>query len=211
MPIDIPTSNPSKLCTITYQCSHSRYFKLEEITSEFAVQQNHRTGGEAAAVSPGSSFCGSSSSTPSSSTSSLSSTSFSPFTSGKQGMGIPAMSNNNLALLRVVDPEVLCPSCTTDRTTISTLFRQKIEKRVGGLLGDNSGDGTWGLRDENDSEAVDELLERRTSVDESGDEGQSWWDILDLDELLKTDGDADEEVIGGWGMLGDVAVPSDFV
>ncbi|KAL8914202.1 MAG: hypothetical protein Q9171_001073 [Xanthocarpia ochracea] len=210
MPIDVPTSNPSKICTLTYQCSHSRYFKVEEITSEFVVQQNHHTGGEAAEVSPGSSFCGSSS-TPSSSTSSLSTTSFSPPTSGKQGLGIPATSNNNLALLRVVDPEVLCPSCTANPTTISTLLRQKIEERVGGLLEDNSGDETWRLRDENDSEAVDELLEHRTSVDESRDEGQHWWDMLDLDELLETDGDADEEVIGGWGMSGGVAEPLEFV
>ncbi|KAL8860036.1 MAG: hypothetical protein Q9178_003585 [Gyalolechia marmorata] len=208
MPVQVTTSNPSKLCTLTYQCSHSRYFKLEEITSEFVVQQNNRTSGEAAAVSPGSSFCGSSS-TPSSSTSSLSTTSLSPSTSGIQGMGVPATSNNNLALLRVVDPEVLCPSCTTNQTTISTLFRQKIENWVGGLLEDNSGDGTWGLRDEDDSEAVDELLGRRTPVDESRDEG--WWDMLDLDELLKTDGAADEEVIGGYEMLGDVAEPLELV
>ena len=126
-------------------------------------------------------------------------------------MGIPASSNINLALLRVVDPKVLCPSCTTNSTTVSTLFRQKIEKWAGGLPEDNSGNGTWGLWDESDSEAMDELLERRTSVDESRDEGQHWWDILDLDELLERDGDADEEVIDGCEMLVEVAEPLEFV
>lgn len=195
MPIQLPASNPSKICTLTYQCRHSRYFKVEEITSELTALQDHN-GGERSAVSFS---CNGSSSTPSSpsSTSSLSSSFFLSLSSNspREGKDIPTRSKNNLALLRVVDPEVLCPSCT------SNVSHWRFDLSPSGLSDDESGDGSWGLRDEDGSEAGDELRERLVPADGSREEIPGWWDLLDLDDLLEIDGEDDGEVSDGWKVV----------
>lgn len=111
------------------------------------------------------------------------------------------MSKNDLALLQVVDPEVLCPSCT------STVSHWRFDQTPSGLSDDESGDGSWGLRDEDGSEAGDELLERLVPADGGREEIPGWWDLLDLDELLEIDGEDDGEVSDGW----EVVEPLEYV
>ncbi|KAL8760172.1 MAG: hypothetical protein Q9199_000194 [Rusavskia elegans] len=195
MPIQLPASNPSKICNLTYQCGHSRYFKIEEITSELTALQDHN-GSEGSAVSF---LCSDSSSSPSSpsSTSSLSSSSLLWLSSKstQEGKDTSTMSENDLALLRVVDPEVLCPACT------STDSHWRFDLSPSGLSDDESGDGSWGLRDEDGSEARDELLECLVPADGGQEEMPGWWDLLDLDELLETDGEDDGKVSDGWEVV----------
>ncbi|CAO1599088.1 hypothetical protein XANCAGTX0491_002833 [Xanthoria calcicola] len=46
MPIQLPTENPSKICTLNYACGHCRYFKIEEITSELTAPHDQNSAGE---------------------------------------------------------------------------------------------------------------------------------------------------------------------
>lgn len=73
---------------------------------------------------------------------------------------------------------------------------------------DGSSDGSCELRDEDGMEAGGESLERLIPADGSPEEvSPGWWDLLDLDELLETDGEDDGEVSDGW----DVVEPSQFL
>ncbi|KAL8786176.1 MAG: hypothetical protein Q9213_002946 [Squamulea squamosa] len=171
---------------------------IEEVTSELMALQDP-SWEEAEKVSPGSSSL-----SPSSSTSSLLISSSIPSSSSKVRKDPITKNSNSLALLRVVDPEGLCPSCTTAASD------QRIEQWVSRLPDDNSGDGTSGL-DENDSDRLEEDLECLVPADNSKGDGHGWWDILDLDGLFQTDGEADGETSDGWEMLGEIVEPLDFV
>ncbi|KAL8767161.1 MAG: hypothetical protein Q9209_006252 [Squamulea sp. 1 TL-2023] len=133
MPIQLPASRPSKLCTLSYKCGHTRYFQIEEVTSELTALQDP--------------FCGK--------------------------------------------------------------VEERIEEWVSRLPGDDSGDGTGEL-DKNGSDPLDEDLECLVA-DKSKEEGQGWWDILDLDGLFQTDGEADGETSDGWEMLGEILEPLELV
>ncbi|KAL8669582.1 MAG: hypothetical protein Q9168_005837 [Polycauliona sp. 1 TL-2023] len=172
------TTNPSKICTITYKCEHSRHFKLEEITSEMttALQENHNDvdcGEEASVVSSpsGSDDSSSSSSAPPSpyfipTLERLSYRSLASTTSVDKDTSTTtaaAKGKDNLALLRVVDPDVLCPACITKESDVGVR-------------------GTEGL------EAGGEDVEHLLSTDDGmREEVEGWWDLLDLEEMKKKD------------------------
>lgn len=226
MPIQLPTKNPSKICTLNYACGHCRYFKIEEISSELTAPPHDQNGGagEGVAVSSPCSPCSDSSSAPSSSTSSLSSPDLpSPTTASTEegGKGTTPMINtvstkkggkgttpttnnkNDLALLRVADRSVLCPSCA------SAASYERFEVLPSESSDGGSSDGSCELRDEDSLEAGGESLEHLIPpADGNAEEvSASWWDLLDLDELLETDGEDDGEVSDGW----DVVEPSQFL
>lgn len=189
----LSATNPSKICSLTYQCEHIRHFKVEEITSELTALQDHIDGGRLAVSSPSSP----------SPTSSLSSSFVSLSSkSTKRSKAVATASGNNLALLRVVDPEVLCPTCTS---TVS-------HSNSGLWLTDDSDDETRGLqRDQISPKAEDVLFERLVSGDGNREEGSGWWDVLDLDELLDRDGGYGGEVSDDWETLGEVVEPFELV
>lgn len=211
MPIQLPTENPSKICTLNYACGHCRYFKIEEITSELTAPHDQNSAGEGLAVS---SPCSDSSS---GSRSSLSSSDLrSPTTTAatkEEGKGTTPMINtvltkkggkgttpttnkNDLALLRVADRSVLCPSCA------SAASYERFEVLPSESSDDGSSDGSCELRDEDGLEAGGESLERLIPADGSPEEvSPGWWDLLDLDELLETDGEDDGEVSDGWEVV----------
>ncbi|KAL9637248.1 MAG: hypothetical protein Q9204_001952 [Flavoplaca sp. TL-2023a] len=178
--------SPSKICRLTYQCGHSRRFRMEEITSELTALQDHDDGGRLAVSSPSSP----------SPTSSLSSSFVSlSSTSTKGSKEIATTGGNDLALLRVVDPEVLCPACTSTAS----------HSNSGLWLRDDSDDETRGpQQDQISPKGEDVLFERLVSGDGDQEEGKGWWDVLDLDELFDRDGGYGGEVSDDWERLGEV-------
>ncbi len=122
----------------------------------------------------------------------------------KGGKGTTPTTNNknDLALLRVADRSVLCPSCA------SAASYERFEVLPSESSDDDgSSDGSCELRDEEDGlEAGGESLEHLIPPADGSPEEVSpgWWDLLDLDELLETDGEDDGEVSDGW----DVVEPS---
>ncbi|KAL8998302.1 MAG: hypothetical protein Q9169_002616 [Polycauliona sp. 2 TL-2023] len=188
MPARLPTTNPSKICTITYQCEHSRHFKIEEITSELTALRDHN-GREETAVSIFSSESSSASSSPS----------FLSLSSTLSGQNTPMVGKNNLALLRVFDPEVLCPSCMSTASLWSVALSP-------------SGDLADGITGLTGSEAGDERLEQLLLPASQGrDEESGWWDVLDLDESVENDEEDEGEVSDEWETLGTVVEPFEFV
>lgn len=151
-----------------------------------------------------SSSYGGESSTPSSPspTSSLSSLVSLSSTSSKGRKEAAVMSGKNLALLRVIDPEILCPSCTsTVPPSRSALW-----------LTDDSDDETRGLQqDQSSPKAGDVLLESFASNDGDPEEGKGWWDLLDLDELVDKEKGEEGEVSDDWEMVGKVVEPFELV
>lgn len=197
MPIQLPTKNPSKICTLNYACGHCRYFKIEEITSELTAPHHQNSAAEGVAVS---SPCSDLSSPLSSPTSSHSNSDLpSPRTASakEEGKGTtPTTNKNDLALLRVVDRSVLCPSCA------SAASYERFEVLPSESSDDGSSDGSCELRDEDGLEAGGKSLERLISADGSPEEVlPGWWDLLDLDELLETDGEDEGNLSDDWEVV----------
>ncbi|KAL8803777.1 MAG: hypothetical protein Q9182_002987 [Xanthomendoza sp. 2 TL-2023] len=178
MPLHLPGQNPSKLTTITYQCGHSRYFQIQEVTSAFAPLHPQ----DEKIVSPFRSR-----GTSPSARSSVESLEL-PFVSrgclsgeGCGGGGEEAVHDNrnakngsHLALLRIVDPDGLCPSCTT------AVPELRMREWVWEDLEEEE-------EEDEEDEDFGETVGLRTSVegdedkDEDLEKGEGWWDVVHLE------------------------------